>query len=224
MKAKSIGLAMLTALALAMPAAAQQRSQPRQEGQRGHEQRQAHAQPRQVAPREGQRAQNARGIDNRGANERDNDNRERERREGPRVAPYRPYYYARPYYAFRPRYELGFGLWLGYPVPYPYYGAYAYPGPYADEYPPPPPDAIEVESGAPYGGLSFDVTPPTAEVYIDGEDAGEVDDFTANAQPLTVGAGSHHIEIDAPGYRPMAFDVDVEPGQVIPFRGDLQPY
>src|ERR1041385_7745962 len=32
---------------------------------------------------------------------------------------YRPYY-ARPYYSFRPRVSLGFGLWVGYPVRYPY--------------------------------------------------------------------------------------------------------
>jgi hypothetical protein len=87
----------------------------------------------------------------------------------------------------------------------------------------PPPYAIEVEPGEAYGGLSFDITPDTAEIYIDGENAGQVADFTPSAQPLTVGAGEHHIEIDAPGYRPMAFDVDVAPGQVIPFRGDLEP-
>lgn len=48
----------------------------------------------------------------------------------------RPSFY-RPYYSFRPRVSLGFGLWMGYPVPYPaYYGSpydYAYPpvDPYA---------------------------------------------------------------------------------------------
>src|SRR3954453_4122551 len=47
---------------------------------------------------------------------------------------YRPYYY-RPYYSFRPHVSLGFGLWMGYPVPYPYYAApYAYAPQYADPY------------------------------------------------------------------------------------------
>ena len=44
-----------------------------------------------------------------------------------------PVHFYRPYYAFRPRYSIGFGLWIGYPVPYasayydPFYYGYAYP-------------------------------------------------------------------------------------------------
>jgi hypothetical protein len=46
------------------------------------------------------------------------------------VAVVGPRYY-RPYYSFRPRFSLGFGLWAGYPVTYPYYyDDYAYPYPY----------------------------------------------------------------------------------------------
>jgi hypothetical protein len=61
---------------------------------------------------------------------------------------FRPYFF-RPYYAFRPRFSLGFGIWAGYPIAYPfYYGygypyypyyaygyPYAYPAPYASAYP-----------------------------------------------------------------------------------------
>jgi len=41
--------------------------------------------------------------------------------------------------------------------------------------------------------------------------------------PLNLTAGAHRIEVDAPGYAPLAFDVDVVPGQLVPYRGDLQP-
>jgi hypothetical protein len=30
--------------------------------------------------------------------------------------------------------------------------------------------------------------------------------------------------LQAPGYEPMGFDVDAVPGQVIPYRGDLQRF
>ena len=52
-------------------------------------------------------------------------------------------HFYRPYYAFRPRVSLGLGLWVGYPVVYPYYygSPYGYPypapNPYAYGYPAP---------------------------------------------------------------------------------------
>ena len=63
---------------------------------------------------------------------------------GPRYYSYygaHPVYYPRPYYAFRPQLSIGFGLWAGFPVPYPTFGfsvgygtpvvaAYGYPAPY----------------------------------------------------------------------------------------------
>ena len=45
----------------------------------------------------------------------------------------------------------------------------------------------------------------------------------ATRQPLTLAAGRHSIELQAPGYEPVAFDVDVAPGQVIPYQGALPP-
>jgi hypothetical protein len=53
---------------------------------------------------------------------------------------YAPIRFYRPYYSFRPRLSLGFGLWVGYPVPYYdpfYYPDYSYSYPYpATTYPP----------------------------------------------------------------------------------------
>ena len=140
----------------------------------------------------------------------------------------RPFYFARPYYVFRPRIGIGFGFWIGYPVPYPYV-PYGYGSPYP--YPPaaanpaygyPPADGSA--SAAAYGGVSFEITPADAAVYVDGSYAGTCAEFAANAQPLTLDPGRHRIEVQAEGYRPMVFDADVVAGQVIPYRGALQPY
>ena len=39
-------------------------------------------------------------------------------------------------------------------------------------------------------------------------------------QHINLEAGSHHIEIDWGGYEPIAFDVDVRPGETTTFRAD----
>ena len=72
------------------------------------------------------------------------------------------------------------------------------------------------------GGLSFDITPNTAELYVDGQDLGDVGQYTSSSQPLGLPAGRHHIELREPGYEVSSFDVDIVPGQVIPYQGQLQ--
>ena len=157
------------------------------------------------------------------------------------VQPRRAYgsYGYRPYtYTFRPRQRVGFGVFLGYPVPYPYYDPYAYPSRvYGSPYPayggypapgpgyPAPGPGYRVGPGstAAYGGVSLDISPRDAIVYVDGTYAGVADDFYDPSQPLSVMAGRHRIQVQAPGYQPLIFDVDVLPGQVIPYQGDLQP-
>jgi len=144
-----------------------------------------------------------------------------EPRHTPRYEPrHRNYGYGYPVYRpylFRPRLHLGFGVWLGYPVPY----AYAYPVPvygYAA-----PRESIVVGPGSSvYGGVSFEISPDDAFVYVDGNYAGIVRDFDGTDQPLTLAGGSHRIELQAPGYEPMTIDVTVQPGQVIPYRGDMR--
>ena len=192
-------------------------------------------------------------------------------------------YFSRPYYSFRPRFSIGFGLWAGYPVPYPsyyYYSegygyddpygyGYSYPsGPYAngyppssynyppgnqpygyppsgypsssyppsgyptgsaapDDYPPQPPAAgsIGVQPGGQQpasGGISFEITPSTAAVFVDGVYVGSVAMFDPTSQPLGLIPGRHHIEIRAAGYQTMAFDADVTAGRVIPYQGTSQ--
>ena len=72
------------------------------------------------------------------------------------------------------------------------------------------------------GGLSFEISPPEAEVYVDGQYIGMVGQFTPSEPPLALAPGRHHVEIRAPGFEVIAFDVDILPGQVIPYRGELR--
>ena len=173
-----------------------------------------------------------------------------------RVGVISPYRFARPFYTFRPRVSLGFGLWAGFPVWYPYYYygypsaypyAYASPYPYSypysysypypapaygypssayppGNYPAPAPGSVGVQPGPPEsGGVSLEITPSTAAVYVDGQYVGSVANFAPTLQPLALTPGRHHLEVRSPGYQTMAFDADVTPGQVIPFQGTMQP-
>ena len=78
-----------------------------------------------------------------------------------------------------------------------------------------------VSPGMAYGGMSFLLNPDYAEVYIDSQFVGVARDF--GGQPVPVPAGYHRIELYAPGFGPVAFDINVMPGQVIPYRGSLYP-
>jgi len=72
------------------------------------------------------------------------------------------------------------------------------------------------------GGLSFDITPGEAEVIVDGNPVGTVDQFTPTSQPLGLPAGRHRIEVRASGYQTITFDVNIVAGQVIPYQGNLE--
>jgi PEGA domain-containing protein len=194
---------------------------------------------------------------------------------GPRIV-VSPFRFARPFYAFHPRFSLGFGLWVGFPIAYPYYGypyygsPYPYPYPYASSYPygyadpyasapygyaastyPPSypassyptssypastyPTSSYPAQGYPAssrtdaqglenaGGVSFEIRPSTAAVFVDGTSVGTVAEFSPTTMPLTLTPGRHHIELRLGGYETMSFDVDVVAGQVIPYRGDMVP-
>jgi hypothetical protein len=153
------------------------------------------------------------------------------------------------YYAFHPHFSLGFGLWAGYPLtwaypyyypPYPYYPNYPY-YPYPNPYAPGPgysvappvdvtPDTttatVETAGAGPdrsnLGGMSFEITPSDAQVFVDGNYAGTAGQFTPSTQPLGVTAGRHHVEVRGSGYKTMSFDVDIVAGQVIPYQGRME--
>lgn len=142
----------------------------------------------------------------------------------PHYQPYRPYYFSRPYYGFRPHLHIGFGVWLGASIPYPWayfgtyvprvYGSYGL-GYYGRTYVGVAPAVQQ------YGGLSFDIQPSDADLFVDGEYVGAVGTFTPYGEPLTLWPGVHRIAIVRDGFRTMEFEVMVQPGQVIPYRGML---
>jgi hypothetical protein len=121
-----------------------------------------------------------------------------------------PYGYS-PYYAFHPHFSIGFGFFVGYPVAYPtWYNPYA-----VSTF------GYGVSYGVSYGGISFDMQPYDAAVFIDGRYVGAAYDFGPQAAPLTLRSGLHHVELHAEGLAPLAFDITVVPGQVIPYQGTM---
>ena len=150
--------------------------------------------------------------------------------------PIAPVHFFHPYYTFQPLLSLGFGLWSGYPVayPYPFYYPFYLPDTYVSPYDDAPyspaaayPQAVtssieaQPSSDANMGGVSFDVTPSTAELFVDDTLVGTVGQFTPTTQPLGLEAGHHRVEVRASGYQALRFDVDIIAGQVIPYQGTL---
>jgi hypothetical protein len=78
------------------------------------------------------------------------------------------------------------------------------------------------DAAGPTGGLRLKVEPKDAEVYVDGCFAGIVDDFNGHFQQLKLTTGPHHIEVRAPGYQPLTFDVSIQPHHTSEYRGALQ--
>jgi hypothetical protein len=133
---------------------------------------------------------------------------------------YAPVYYGYRPYAFYPRARVSLGIYLGFGVPYAY--AWPYPVPVYGYGAPAAPISITPGSTM-YGGVALQITPEDADVVVDGQYAGQVHDFDGQSAPLNLTAGRHHIELNARGYQQLAFDVDVQPGQLVPYRGDMQP-
>ena len=127
------------------------------------------------------------------------------------IVPYRPYAY---------RYRSRFSVDLHFGRPYGYgYPAYGYP---SYGYVTPPPEYLSVVPGRLYGGVRIEDAPEDAEVFADGYYMGIVDDFDGIFQHMNLEAGPHRIEIQAPGYEPIVFDVRVEPDQTITYRANMQ--
>ena len=144
-----------------------------------------------------------------------------------------------PFFTFRPRFGLGFGLFVGYPVPYPWdyvapYPYYDYPY-YDDSYNGGAPDVPDTgtagtvnpvpsaDESRDYGGISLDITPGDATVRVDDTIVGTAQNFSPSEAPLTLTSGVHHVVIGKPGYHSMTFESEITAGQVLPYQGTLQP-
>jgi hypothetical protein len=109
-------------------------------------------------------------------------------------------------------YGPGFGYGFGYGYD-PFWNAgfgYGY-GPYVV-----PADAVT-------GGLRLEVTPKTAQVFVDGYYAGVVDDFDGHFQHLDLTPGGHAIEVRADGFVPLTFNAYAQPDHTTDFKGTLAP-
>ena len=129
-----------------------------------------------------------------------------------------PPVYNNHYYYPRRAYPYGygaFGLGYFYYDPYRWHpGYYAYgPGyyrPFGSGY------------GFDIGELRLQVFPRNAQVFVDGYYAGTVDDYDGTFQALKLEAGPYQIRIVAPGFEDLTFDVRVNPGQKINYKGELR--
>jgi len=144
------------------------------------------------------------------------------------------FFYGRPgffgAYAYgSPFWGYGYPYYYGYPAygyPYPYPAAYGAPGAYGD------PSAYGNVvpygygyggySGQPYGGLRIDLPQRDAEVYVDGYFVGTVDNFDGNSQQANLSAGPHQIEIRSPEFETIQFNVNIEAGRTITYRGAMR--
>ena len=158
----------------------------------------------------------------------------------PSAGSHASHFHAPPYYLLRLQQDQRFGLYLGYPVGYPYY--YFSSGGYLDPYcfySPPPTflygssesitstqtrssSVLQRVAPASIGEVRLRINPGRAAVLMDGVDVGTADDYSGAAK-LALAAGLHHFELRAPGYQTLIFDVDVRPGRMIPYQAVLQP-
>jgi hypothetical protein len=71
------------------------------------------------------------------------------------------------------------------------------------------------------GYLRLEVTPETAQVYVDGLYSGTVADFRGGGRALD--AGPHRIDLRADGFDPLSVQVRVRPDDTLSYRGSLRP-
>jgi hypothetical protein len=71
------------------------------------------------------------------------------------------------------------------------------------------------------GLLRLDVTPESAQVFVDSFFAGLVSDID-DRRGLTLTAGPHRIELRAVEYTPTSFDVRIDPNETVFYRAALE--
>lgn len=69
------------------------------------------------------------------------------------------------------------------------------------------------------GTLFVDVTPATALVFVDTAYVGSVSDVRARG--VTLSAGRHRVELEAPGYENNTIDVGIAAGEPLRYRYDM---
>ena len=142
---------------------------------------------------------------------------------------YPNYYYSRYYY---PGYAFGLGYFYdpSWYDPYYYgglggyyggggygggYGGGAYGGGYQGS-------GSSSYGGGPQGSLRLKLKPRDGKVYVDGYFVGTVDEFDGLFQKLGIDAGGHRIEVKAPGFETVSFEVLITPNETVTYKGELK--
>jgi hypothetical protein len=140
---------------------------------------------------------------------------------------YDPYYRFSNYYSRVPYgYYAGYGFGVGYlydPWMWGFYSPYGYGG--YDPYYGGGGGGYGQYSRGRYsdvGSLRLKVKPEHGQVYVDGYYVGEVDSFDGVFQKLPIDAGAHRVEIRAPGYETVQFEVMVIAGETVTYKGELK--
>jgi hypothetical protein len=94
------------------------------------------------------------------------------------------------------------------------YGVYGYPS-YGYGYP----SSYAIADGE----LRLKIKPRDAQVFVDGYFVGIVDDFDGVFQRLHLPSGPHRIEVRAPGYETLTFEVQIRFDQTTKYEGELRP-
>jgi len=84
----------------------------------------------------------------------------------------------------------------------------------------PPPSDVPAFSPDDAATIVLQVQPSSAQIFVDGEFVGTVDD---HASGLLVAPGVHRVEFRAPAFDPVVVDVRVAPGGRITYRASLKP-
>ena len=127
----------------------------------------------------------------------------------------RPGTYTRlhPFGVYSIPYGAGSGYGIGYDVP-PYGYANVPETTYEKLYRTPEPIITE-------GMLLIDATPVTAHVFVDSAYVGTVEDLQSRG--LTLSAGRHWLDIEAPNYERKTVEVTIRAGEPLRYRFDLLP-
>jgi len=118
------------------------------------------------------------------------------------------------------------GYYGGYYDPWWYAGGYGYGGYYGGYYDPwygaYPSSYPQTTRSDDEGALRLKIKPREAEVYVDGYYVGVVDDFDGIFQRLHIDSGPHRIEVRAPGFETLAFDVRITPDHSTTYQGEMK--
>ena len=87
---------------------------------------------------------------------------------------------------------------------------------------PAPAIAPHVEQPLQKGSLVLNIEPAATQVFVDGYYVGTSDDFSGQRGGAFLESGAHAVELIAPGYERVAFDVKIPANQATVYRHQMQ--